>query len=49
MTRKRLRIATLSLLTVLMAMTTLSGCGKRGKPQPPEGKETSFPRQYPSY
>ena len=49
MTRRRLRFATVSLLTLLMAMTTLSACGKKGKPQPPEGKETNFPRQYPSY
>ena len=49
MTRRRLRIVTVSLLTLLMAITTLSACGKKGKPLPPDVKETNFPRNYPSY
>jgi predicted small lipoprotein YifL len=49
MTRSRLKILIFTLLVVLMTISILSACGKKGKPQPPQGKETGFPHQYPSY
>jgi len=36
---------TLLLLVVLLA---LSGCGKRGSPQPPPDEPNTYPRTYPS-
>jgi predicted small lipoprotein YifL len=49
MTRSRLKNLILTLLVVLMTISVLSACGKKSRPQPPQGKETGFPHQYPSY
>ncbi len=40
---------TLSFLTVMaiVILLALSGCGKKGDLDPPDGKEDEFPRQYP--
>jgi predicted small lipoprotein YifL len=49
MARSRLQILVLTLLVILMTLPILSACGKKGKPQPPQGAKTDFPRQYPTY
>jgi predicted small lipoprotein YifL len=35
------------LLFIALLALTLSACGKRGDPEPPDGKTDEFPRQYP--
>jgi len=40
------RIALLLLLALGLAVT-LSACGKKGPLEPPPGKESKYPRQYP--
>jgi predicted small lipoprotein YifL len=42
-TRRRL----LFLLSGLAAAVTISACGKKGKPQPPDPEKSTFPKQYP--
>jgi predicted small lipoprotein YifL len=37
--------AALSIIALLAL--TVSACGKRGDPVPPDGKTDEFPRQYP--
>ncbi len=39
------RLITLLLMAALAA--PLAGCGKKDDPQPPPGKHSDFPRQYP--
>lgn len=38
----------LAILLALALVAPLAACGKKGPPQPPAGKESSFPRTYPS-
>jgi len=39
--------ACLSLAIVVALALVLSACGKRGDPEPPDGKTDEYPRQYP--
>ena len=34
------------LIALAVVMAALTGCGRKGPPEPPEG--TTYPRQYPS-
>ncbi len=43
---RRLYSALLVLMIAALAVS-LSACGKKGAPEPPEGKTDQFPRQYP--
>ncbi|MGH6933650.1 MAG: LPS translocon maturation chaperone LptM [Dongiaceae bacterium] len=36
----------LAVLTVALILA-LSGCGRKGDPEPPSGQKDEFPRQYP--
>jgi predicted small lipoprotein YifL len=36
-----------SLLLICALAAPLAACGKRGALEPPEGKKTEYPRQYP--
>ena len=36
-----------ALLVFMIVALSLSACGKKGPPEPPEGKSDQFPRQYP--
>ena len=36
----------LAVAAITLALA-LSGCGKKGDPGPPDGKQHEFPRQYP--
>ena len=49
MTRNRWNRMVLGLMILLLTVPLLSACGKKGKLQTPEGKETDYPRKYPSY
>jgi predicted small lipoprotein YifL len=40
--------AALVILLALALAAPLAGCGKKGPPQPPPGKESTYPRTYPS-
>lgn len=33
---------------VLVVALALTGCGRKGNPQPPPGQQNAFPRTYPS-
>ncbi|HWB48972.1 MAG TPA: lipoprotein [Stellaceae bacterium] len=35
-------------ILVLMVALALSGCGRKGNPQPPPGEPNAYPRTYPS-
>ena len=35
-----------AMIAVVVALA-LAGCGKKGDPEPPDGKKDEFPRQYP--
>ncbi len=37
----------LLVFTIVALALSLSACGKKGPPEPPEGKTDQFPRQYP--
>jgi predicted small lipoprotein YifL len=39
--------ACVSLALIVTLALTLAACGKRGDPEPPDGKADEFPRQYP--
>ena len=43
MTRRRL----LGLLAGLAGALAAAGCGKKGRPKPPDPEKSEFPRQYP--
>ncbi|MEE2999523.1 MAG: hypothetical protein VX693_06335 [Pseudomonadota bacterium] len=49
MARIRLHSLVSALTVLLMTLSLLSACGKKGNLQPPEGEKTDFPRKYPSY
>jgi len=40
--------AVLRLMAVLLVALALTGCGKKGAPQPPSDVPNTFPRTYPS-
>ncbi len=40
------RIVTLLIIACFLALP-LGACGKKASPEPPPGKKTEFPRQYP--
>ena len=44
-----IRITFLTILIVIVMISMLSACGKKGQVQPPQGEKTDFPRKYPSY
>jgi predicted small lipoprotein YifL len=33
---------------VLLVAVALTGCGRKGNPQPPPGEQNQYPRTYPS-
>ena len=35
-------------IVLLLAVLALTGCGKKGNPQPPPGVPNTYPRTYPS-
>jgi predicted small lipoprotein YifL len=37
------------LALVLVVGLALTGCGRKGNPQPPPGEPNAYPRTYPSY
>ena len=41
------RTGALLAVVILAFALALSACGKKGSPEPPEGKKDQFPRQYP--
>jgi predicted small lipoprotein YifL len=41
------RRAALQCIMMVALALALAGCGKKGPPEPPEGKTDQFPRQYP--
>ncbi len=48
MTRLRgMRAIALALVLAVMLAASLDACGKKGTPEPPPGKKSEFPRQYP--
>lgn len=40
--------AALALLAMLALAAPLAGCGKKGDLEPPPGKKTEYPREYPA-
>jgi predicted small lipoprotein YifL len=36
------------LVLVLLVAVALTGCGRKGNPQPPPGEKAGYPRTYPS-
>jgi len=42
------RRAVLTLLLTLFLAGTLTACGKKGPPQPPEDEPQTYPRTYPT-
>ncbi len=43
MTRRGLLVRLLG----LAAIAVMAGCGKKGRPKPPDPEKSKFPRQYP--
>jgi len=43
----RRSVALVGLLAGLLALSALSGCGKKGPLEPPDGKPDKYPKQYP--
>jgi predicted small lipoprotein YifL len=37
----------LGLLAGLAATVAAAGCGKKGRPKPPDPKKSTYPREYP--
>jgi predicted small lipoprotein YifL len=35
-------------LVLLLVVLALTGCGKKGSPQPPPGEPNTYPRVYPN-
>ena len=47
-TSRRPRLRLTSICILLLIALALSGCGKKGSPQPPPDEPNTFPRTYPS-
>lgn len=47
MSRLDIPISRRTLMALVMA-TTLTACGKKGPPKPPEGEKVTYPRTYPT-
>lgn len=41
------RRAVLRIALLLCAAAVVAGCGKKGRPKPPDPETSKFPRQYP--
>jgi predicted small lipoprotein YifL len=46
--RLGIRPIAIRLVLVLLVAVALTGCGRKGNPQPPPGEKTGYPRTYPS-
>ncbi len=44
---RRLTKAMLTLGMLFLLLAPLAACGKKSPPEPPEGKEITYPRTYP--
>jgi predicted small lipoprotein YifL len=42
-----IRVA-LALIVAMALAGSLAACGKKGSPEPPPGKESTYPKPYPS-
>jgi hypothetical protein len=43
-----IRLSPIRLLTVLLVVASLAGCGRAGPPQPPDDEPRTYPREYPT-
>jgi predicted small lipoprotein YifL len=42
------KVVVIRLLVLLLIAVALTGCGKKGAPQPPPDEPNTFPRSYPN-
>ena len=46
--KRRLMVRGLGMAGAAAGAAFLAACGKKGPPEPPNGKESTYPRTYPS-
>ncbi|HEU0215187.1 MAG TPA: lipoprotein [Stellaceae bacterium] len=45
---RRIWLVVTRVALVLLVTVALTGCGRKGNPQPPPGEQNHYPRTYPS-
>ena len=45
---RRIWLVVTRMALVLLVAVALTGCGRKGNPQPPPGEQNRYPRTYPS-